>query len=60
MAERLRYEAEVNGTPVRSTSYLSIGTQSSMRTALDATARWCLTSESTARASMNDRIDTLY
>ncbi|ORI21226.1 hypothetical protein [Rhodococcus sp. 1168] len=41
LAQRLKYEIEVDGTPVVSTSYLVVGTTSSLRVAMEAIARWC-------------------
>ncbi|MCZ4080072.1 hypothetical protein O1W68_19170 [Rhodococcus sp. H36-A4] len=41
LAQRLKYEIEVDGTPVVSTSYLVVGTTSPLREAVEAIARWC-------------------
>ncbi|QCB51867.1 hypothetical protein E5720_17150 [Rhodococcus sp. PAMC28707] len=41
LAQRLKYEVEVDGTPVVSTSYLVLGTTSPLRESIEAIARWC-------------------
>lgn len=41
LAQRLKYEIEVDGTPVVSTSYVVVGATSSLREAIEAIARWC-------------------
>lgn len=41
LAQRLKYEVEVDGTPVVSTSYLVVGTTSPLRESIEAIARWC-------------------
>ncbi len=41
LAQRLKYEIEVDGTPVVSSSYLVVGTTSPLPEAIEAIARWC-------------------
>lgn len=41
LAQRLKYEIEVGGTPVVSTSFLVVGTTPSLCEAIEAIARWC-------------------
>ncbi len=45
LAQRLKYEIEVDGTPVVSTSYLVVGTTSPLRGAIEPIARWCRRAE---------------